>query len=206
MINATILGVSTVGVQVFVQYRLSAGKDGQISVAMNSSPSDINALIAAIVDAANYAESLRPLINTTVVTTTPPPPPTKQTPQFVADAVSLGIGATVTLSVNLVNGMNTIAGFQFDVVLPPLLTLAGATIGQSSSDAGKQLTIAGNRLIVIGLNQTTIADGEVVILSVAADKTLLSGNYPMTFINGFSTDPLGTGISALYIGNTIKVT
>lgn len=73
MITARVIGVSYLGVKTFVQYALTDGKDGQIEVPLGSSVDYIKSQLAAIVDAANYADSIKPLVDTEVVSAVPPP-------------------------------------------------------------------------------------------------------------------------------------
>lgn len=204
MITGTIIGKRRLGSQVFVQYSLTDGTDGEFEVAIGQAVSEINLKLQVIVDAANYADSLKTLIGSTVVSTTILPDPAKVISQFVADQVITAAGGSVDMAINLLNGQKAISGFQLTVVLPAGLTLTKAVVGKSAGDAAKTLSQNGNVLLVAGLNQTVIADGQVLVLTLAVGS-IAPGAYLVSFINGASTDPSGKSIAAMYIGNAVKV-
>lgn len=75
MITAKIIGFMRTGTTVSAQYALSNGEDGQVVIPAGSKIDEIKSILASIVDAANYAESLVPLIETEIASGKEPPPP-----------------------------------------------------------------------------------------------------------------------------------
>lgn len=91
MISATILSVDVKGSSVSLRYRLTDDQnpgyvdEGALGLSLSDTPATISTTLAAIVDTANFAQSLQPLVNTQVTSKNPVPIP-------VIPAQTVGLG------------------------------------------------------------------------------------------------------------------
>lgn len=179
----------------FTEGKETVRRDYRLSGAA-SMDATLKQLIQTDMDAFNAAYAFAD----TVILGTPP-----ISSEFIVNAGAVIPGGAVDIAVNLYNRIGSIAGFQFDVTLPTGLTLTKAVLGKVSIAAAKQITLTGNRLLVSGLNQTILANGEVVILTVSAIATMLVGNYALGLTAGAATDAAGVSVPALYTGSSVRV-
>jgi hypothetical protein len=110
--------------------------------------------------------------------------------------------APVTLNIELRSAPGeAVAGVQFELAFAPhALSLQGMEAGPSATAAGKLLSTnpvaAGrHRVIIAGLNQTAIADGPVVLLSITVTSAA-PGTFPVAIENVVLSDPAGKRVPA----------
>lgn len=73
--KGTIIGLFRTGTQVYAQYKLSNGEDGQFPISVGDTPETISTMLQTIVDTANYVESLKPMVGVQVGESKPAPSP-----------------------------------------------------------------------------------------------------------------------------------
>lgn len=113
---------------------------------------------------------------------------------LVAGIASAPLG-TLALPVTLVPGTFAPASIQADFILPPSVTFVSATLGPIPAGEGKsiQTSLVGTavRVIVFGLNQTTISEGLDFTLNL---KTTVKGSFPIFVDNQVASDASGVGL------------
>ena len=103
-----------------------------------------------------------------------------------------------------------IAGLQFDLDYDASVLVVSGTIGSAASDAEKSLSISDpstgkKRILIVGFNQNTIADGVAAVLSVGIKDGAAVGSYPLKFSNASATDKSGKTVSLTTTDGTIAV-
>lgn len=110
---------------------------------------------------------------------------------LVAGVMNTGIGP-VSLPVTLIPGTFAPTAIQADFVLPPSMSFVSATLGPIPAGEGKSLqtSVVGTaiRVIVFGLNQTTITDGLDFTLNL---KATVKGQFPILLQNPVASDAAG---------------
>lgn len=119
-------------------------------------------------------------------------------------------GMSIQVPVNLGAQGSTITGMQFDIQFDDAVLSVSATLGNSANSAGKQLyssNVAVNtlRCVIVGLNQTAIADGSVVNLMVEIAATAGAGVDALNLANVSATDAMGQAIPISAAGGAITV-
>jgi hypothetical protein len=117
--------------------------------------------------------------------------------QLTLGTVSSGSGQTVSLSVQLTTGGAQISGVQFDLIYSPNTFTITAMLGSAAAAAGKGIStnmvqLNTLRVIVAGLNQTTISAGDVADLTVQIAANATPANYPLAFSGAVGTAPSAT--------------
>jgi len=116
--------------------------------------------------------------------------------------IETGPGQGVVLPIAIASGSGEdVSGVQFDLVFDPALLTAGAiTAGSAATDAGKILStneVARGqlRIIVAGLNQTVIDDGELLLAEfvIEADAAV---NAVVAIERLVLSDPSGRSVRA----------
>ena len=95
--------------------------------------------------------------------------------------------------INFVATDQTISGLQFDIRYQSQLFALAATAGDASSASGKAVYTSKPqpdifRVLVVGLNQTAIASGVLVTVSVQSNAGVPLGGYPLSVENTAATD------------------
>jgi hypothetical protein len=103
-------------------------------------------------------------------------------------------------SIVLRNGGKTISGFQFDLHYNSEALTITPSLGPAASNAMKEISfnilLDGTlRVVVIGLNQTEIGDGVVVVLSAQATSECEERSYPLDVTNASGTTPDGDPVA-----------
>ncbi len=115
-----------------------------------------------------------------------------------AGIVSGGAGQSVNLSVALQTQGAQISGLQFDISYDKTALTMAVAAGTATSAAGKSLSTnsqaTGVRVLIVGFNQTLIADGSVVNLTIAVAANA-AGSYPLTVSAASGTDPSGQAVA-----------
>jgi hypothetical protein len=91
-----------------------------------------------------------------------------QTPSLSVGAASGLPGTSVDVPISLSPGTTAVSSLQFDLVFPSSLAWISTAAGPASSSAGKDVSSAalpsGVRIIIFGLNQTSIGAGTVAVV------------------------------------------
>ncbi|MBZ5538796.1 MAG: fibronectin type III domain-containing protein [Acidobacteriia bacterium] len=106
-------------------------------------------------------------------------------------------GATVALTVTFTaGGAPGVSTLQFDLQLPAALSFSSVATGTAATAAGKSASgnaIAGGvRVLVFGLNQTTIGTGAVAVVSLSIAGGTPPGTLSVGITNITASDPTGT--------------
>jgi uncharacterized protein (TIGR03437 family) len=130
--------------------------------------------------------------------------------QLVLSNESALAGATVLVPVVLTS-QSAVSGIQFDVQFDSSALNFGAILGDAATNAAKGLyssSVAPNRkrFLIIGMNQTAIADGTLLNLFVNISSTAASSVYVLTLANVVATDALGNAIAIASTNGSITVT
>jgi len=133
-----------------------------------------------------------------------------QTGSLIALGHTAGLkGASVDVPVMFVAGKGNIAALQFDVLLPTGVTFVSAVIGPAGTTAGKSVATnpvtGGVRVIVFGLNQTLISNGELAVLTLQIGTSVASGHISLGITNVVGSDPNGVDVSVTASTGTVKV-
>jgi hypothetical protein len=114
---------------------------------------------------------------------------------------------TFTVPVNFDPQGSNVAGLEFDFPIPAGTTFSGVTIGDASTAAGKSITsnlVNGSiRVIIFGLNQTTIAAGVVANINLVAVN---AESEPLSLANPSASDPTGTAVPLTTANATLTIT
>lgn len=128
------------------------------------------------------------------------------------DSVSALIGTLdVTVPVRLASTGAQVAGLNFDLSFDATaLTLRDVTLGPAGSAAGKSVAFSQPaagvvRIIVFGINQTAIGDGEVVTVHFDVSASAAPGVTALTLSNAVATDPSGGSIPLTLVDGTFTV-
>ncbi|MGA1871177.1 MAG: cohesin domain-containing protein [bacterium] len=116
------------------------------------------------------------------------------------------------LSVDLMTGAEeNVAALQFDVSYDAAqLTFNEVTAGQVTLDAGKDITPSTPstgtiRTIVYGLNQNSIADGTIAIISFDINASASAGEVALSISNAVASDPDADSISLSTVDESITI-
>ncbi len=108
-------------------------------------------------------------------------------------------GQTVTLNVALQTEGAQVSGLQFDISYDKSVLGVTVAAGAASTAAGKQLSTnslaSGIRVLIVGFNQTLMADGDVAILTIAIAASASGGTYPLIISGASGTDPSANPIT-----------
>ena len=110
-------------------------------------------------------------------------------------------GQVLVLPVALSSGGQPIGGIQFDLTADAGLSL-GVLPGGQIGVSGKVLYTAslpnnGLRVLIAGLNQTSLADGEVLRPMVSVSASAVPGSASVQVSNLFATDPNGNAVALI---------
>lgn len=108
-------------------------------------------------------------------------------------------GTNVTVPVTHSAGSTGVAGLQFDIPIPTGVSYVSVDAGQASIDAGKSVqgnVTSGNlRVIIFGLNQTTIGSGELARVNFHLDAALTTSVVPVQLTAVVATDASGNAVT-----------
>jgi hypothetical protein len=118
-------------------------------------------------------------------------------------------GSTVSVVVSFASEGARVAGFQFDLVADSTLSF-GAAAGPAATNAGKdvyRVNIASGRtrLLVAGLNQSTLGDGVAVTLTAFVSGSVPAGTYVLHLANLVASDPEGVAVPLTGADGSITV-
>ena len=132
-----------------------------------------------------------------------------QTPSLSVGAASGLPGTSVDVPISLTPGTTPVSSLQFDLVFPSSLAWVSTTAGSASSSAGKDVSSAalpsGVRLIIFGLNQTSIGTGTVAVVKLLIAPGTPAGSLTvgMTGMTGSTAD--GSAVSVTGTAGTVTV-
>lgn len=109
---------------------------------------------------------------------------------------TVGGSVAVDLPVYFRASTSAVSGIQFDVVLSTGMTVASVVPGIAAQAAGKSVqgnaVQTGYRVIIFGLNTTTIPTGPVAVLRVNLGANV--GTRPIALVNTAASSPTGTNV------------
>ncbi len=125
-------------------------------------------------------------------------------------AKSAGPNTTVVVAATLSAGMASISGLQFDLQYDNSVLSLIATPGAATRSSAKGMYIhdmAPNkkRFVIIGMNQTSTPDGDVIRLFVNVGASAGPGSYDLTLTNVTGTDGAGNAVEMDSSSGTIIV-
>lgn len=115
-------------------------------------------------------------------------------------------GQTVEVSIALTSsGGAQPAAFQGTLTYDSQkLTLVSARAGEALTAAGKTLSVAGDKLVGAGVNQTTIGDGNVAYATFRLNSAFISGVAPVTLAGCLASTPVGSAIQTVCTGGAVQ--
>jgi hypothetical protein len=121
-----------------------------------------------------------------------------QCAQLSIGSVTAQAGSTVSVAVSFASEGARVAGLQFDLIADPALSF-GAGAGPAATNAGKdvyRVVIASGRtrILVAGLNQSTLGDGVAVTLAAFVSNSVPAGTYALRLTNLAASDPDGIAV------------
>jgi len=119
-------------------------------------------------------------------------------------------GSSNVLPIAFLSQANPASGVQFDLEYDNSALSLGLTPGDALRNAGKKIysaNLASNkiRLLLVGTDQSAIADGTLVNLFVTVSPTAPPSAYSLKFSNVVATSPTGTAIPITSVDGTITV-
>jgi hypothetical protein len=104
-----------------------------------------------------------------------------------------------------------VSGIETDVEFDPaVLQLKSVSVGAAASDAGKK--VSSNildsgivRVIVTGLNQDAIGDGDVAVISFSVLADAAAGVFPVTLSDPRLVSPTGAEVSVEAVAGSVTV-
>jgi hypothetical protein len=128
-------------------------------------------------------------------------------PKLSVGSGSAIAGNSVTIPISIATGTTGASGLQFDLILPAGVSTGPVVAGAASTAAGKSVSsnVVGNALkvIIFGLNQTSISAGQVAMVTLVVDANLTTGNLVLALANVSATDLNGTSIPLATSGGGI---
>lgn len=127
-----------------------------------------------------------------------------------ADTLAGVSGITVPITLALA-GAEKVAAIQFDLQFDPASTkLAAVNTGAAAAAAGKsassyELSTGKHRIIIIGMNQHIMGNGQVAALRMDIVPATPPGVYPLTLSNVVFSNPVGIAIHAKALSGSITV-
>ncbi len=117
-------------------------------------------------------------------------------PTLTVGSASGTAGSAVTLPVSFDPGTASVAGIQFNLILPSALSAGTVSTGTIVTDAGKSVTtnVNGNTwtFIIFGLNLNSIASGTLLTAQMNIAPGTPSGNLPIPVTSAVFTDATGS--------------
>ena len=131
--------------------------------------------------------------------------------QIVLPNESASPGATILVQLGFASQATSVSGVQFDIEYDNSALSLTATLSDSAKSSGKNLyavDLAANekRFLIIGLNQTLIADGNLMNLYVKISPNAPGGAYALALSNVCGTDPSGQPLALTTTNGTLNVT
>lgn len=116
------------------------------------------------------------------------------------------VGQPFDMPMYFVPGPGNVAGLQFDLILPAGFSFISVTAGPVMTAAQKQVQVnaAINRVLVVGFNQTTLSEGNLLTVRLATQSSVPRAIYPIVVTNMQATNPQGT--NSTLSGMSIPVT
>lgn len=119
-------------------------------------------------------------------------------------------GNSVDIQMAFSTGTLAVAGFQYDLVLPAGVSSNTVTAGSVITNAGKsiQANLVGTslRIIIFGLNQTTIDSGILGSVNLRLATSMTSGILPLSLINVTGSDVAGINVPMTSCNGTLTIT
>lgn len=131
----------------------------------------------------------------------------------VSSVANVSPGQTlVPVPILLANGLDdAVSGIEVDVEFDPtVLTLKSVTTGAAASSAGKHvssniLDSGITRVIVAGLNQDAIEDGDVAVVSFAVLADAVAGASDIALSDPRLVSPIGTEVPVEAVAGSVTV-
>jgi len=119
-------------------------------------------------------------------------------------------GTSVLLPVVFASQADSVSGFQFDLQYDSAAMSLSATLGDPARNSQKSLYVADlapnkKRFLIVGFNQTPIADGPSINLFVNLNQSVANGVYALELSNLAATDPYGNAIPITGDDSTVTV-
>ena len=129
--------------------------------------------------------------------------------QLSLPAVSGPPGSSLLVPIGFLSQSDSVAGVQFDLQFDSTTFGLNATLGNSAR-AGKSLYLWQVRpglwrFLIVGLNQTPLADGALVNLFVNVGVDAFPDTYPLQLLNIVATDPSAQAVAATETDGSIAV-
>lgn len=151
-----------------------------------------------------------------VIKAAPAPVVVPPTPAVLAPTLTFGNGSgkagdTVGLTMNFDPGPASVASLQFDVTIPGGISFVSATASAGTLAAGKSvatnmLNATTLRVLVFGLNQTTIGAGALLTIQMKIATGTPAGALNLPISGIVFSDPIGNTIApGTATGSTITV-
>ena len=117
----------------------------------------------------------------------------------------------MALNVHLTSGSNMLTGLQFDLEYDSTVLDVRVANGPAAENASKGLQAATigpgqQRVLIVGFNQNSLADGVVAVLQVSLKpKGRLAKSYPIHLIASAGTNARAESVSVTGRGGTVTV-
>jgi uncharacterized protein (TIGR03437 family) len=119
-------------------------------------------------------------------------------------------GSSLLVPIGFASQSDSVAGVQFDLQFDSTTFGLNATLGNSARAAGKSLYLWQVypglwRFLIVGLNQTPLADGALVNLFVNVAAGAFPDTYPLQLLNLVATDPSAQPVATTETDGSIAV-
>jgi len=132
-------------------------------------------------------------------------------PAISVGTVSAQAGAAVDVPLTFAAGGSSIAGIQFNLVLPASISTVSVTAGSILTTASKTVStnVTGTNwtFVIVGINQTTITSGSLLTARIQVAPGAATGNLSLNITNVVYADPSGNAVtSGTNTNGTVTVT
>lgn len=124
--------------------------------------------------------------------------------------VVAGPRATAVVPVRLVTDGAAISSLQFELQYPKNILMVSVVQGAAARESQKQLFFyepeAGTkRILLVGMNQTPIPDGAILLLHTSSPGPLSAGAYRLLLANAVAANAAGASVGIEIAGGEVRV-
>jgi hypothetical protein len=136
--------------------------------------------------------------------------PESKGPQIKIPNATVQVGNTVEIKISYLGRGTAMSALQFDVAFDVDALRVSAVAGNATTAAGKSLatSVLANgriRFLIFGMNQTSIADGDVVVLKVQALSGAKANNYTLAVYDAAGSTGSAQSVAVRVLSGVVHV-
>lgn len=130
--------------------------------------------------------------------------------QLTLPAVTAPPGSSLLVPISLASQSDSVVGVQFDLQFDSARLGISPTLSSSARAAAKYLSVWQLypglwRFVVLGLNQTRLANGPLINLFVNVNSAAVPAAYPLQLLNIVACDPSAASVKTTATGGSVVV-